>query len=106
MVEGLEKLHKAGFIHKDIKPDNYRIHNDIVMMIDFGLSQQFIKNGIHDARSRIGFEGSPFFSSINALQGYSLSRRDDLESLGYSILYMMNPPHQYIPWINACKNQN
>ena len=98
MVDALEEIHNEGFLHQDVKPENFRIQGNRVYLIDFGLSDNFFFDGTHKSRERIGFQGTPLFSSIKSLQGYSQSRRDDLESLGYSILYMMNPDYRQIPW--------
>jgi serine/threonine protein kinase len=67
MVEAVEAIHKCGFVHKDIKPDNFRIHDHQVLMIDFGLTMSIDKDGIHLPRERYGFEGTLFFASIRAL---------------------------------------
>jgi hypothetical protein len=45
---------------------------------------------------RYGFKGTPDFASVNALEGKALSRRDDLECLGYSFLSLVEPAS--IPW--------
>ena len=67
MVECVRKIHSIGYIHKDIKPDNFRMHDHKVLMIDFGLAMNYNKDGIHFARERYGFEGTPFFGSLRAL---------------------------------------
>jgi hypothetical protein len=61
-----------------------------VYIIDFGLVMSLDYYGKHIARERYGFEGTMFFGSIRALQGYTLSRRDDLESLGYTFMALLN----------------
>ena len=38
MIEAVEQMHNAGFIHKDIKPDNFRIKDNKVVLIDFGIA--------------------------------------------------------------------
>jgi hypothetical protein len=49
-------------------------------------------------RERYGFEGTEFFGSIRSLQGYTLTFRDDLESLGYSFLAILDNNFSHIPW--------
>ena len=94
-------MHSVGYIHRDVKPDNFRIQNNEVKLIDFGLSDPYMEKGVHKPRCRWGFGGTLFFASSKTTQGFSASRRDDMESLGYSILYLMNPACKNIPW---CKN--
>lgn len=48
---------------------------------------------------RYGFQGTPFFSSISALEGFSHSRKDEIESLAYSLMYLIDP--MSIPWLDA-----
>jgi len=43
-----------------------------------------------------GFQGTVFFASINTLQGFNGFRRDDLESLGYAIMWMIDK--EKVPW--------
>ena len=98
MIDAVEQMHAAGFFHKDIKPDNFRIKDNRVILIDFGIALNLYKDNIHLKRERFGFEGTPFYGSIRALQGYTLSRRDDIESVGYSLLYLLNPLVKDVPW--------
>ena len=91
-------MHDAGFIHKDIKPDKFRIRDNRVVLIDFGLASNFKREGQHIQRDRFGFKGTPFYGSIRALQGYTLSRRDDIESVGYSLVHILNPLVKDVPW--------
>jgi serine/threonine protein kinase len=98
MIDAVEQMHSAGFFHKDIKPDNFRIKDNRVILIDFGIALNLYRDNIHLKRDRFGFEGTPFFGSIRALQGYTLSRRDDIESVGYSLLYLLNPLVKDVPW--------
>ena len=41
MLDTIQELHKVGFIHKDIKPENFRILNNKVVIIDFGLAMEY-----------------------------------------------------------------
>jgi len=47
MVEGVEDIHKAGYLHRDIKPNNFRIMKNKVVLIDFGLTTPYVKRGVH-----------------------------------------------------------
>jgi serine/threonine protein kinase len=47
MLQALKALHDMKIIHKDVKPDNFRIHDDQVRIIDFGISDELFINGKH-----------------------------------------------------------
>jgi casein kinase 1 alpha len=94
MIGRIEYVHCKSFIHRDIKPDNFLMgigrHCNKLFLIDFGLAKKF-----RDARTRmhIGYRedknltGTARYASINAHLGIEQSRRDDMESLGYVLMY-------------------
>jgi len=100
----IRSLHENHYIHRDLKPDNFLMGRDnmsrYVYLIDFGLSKRY-KN---DDRMHIGAQtgkkivGTARYSSINSHLGVELSRRDDLESLGYIMLYFLKGR---LPWQDA-----
>ena len=79
--------------------------NDVLYLIDFGLSKKYIdpKTGEHvKFKNNHRLNGTARFASIHALEGYELSRRDDLESLGYVLVYLLKGN---LPWTRI-KNKN
>lgn len=68
-------------------------------MIDFGLAKRFRdKRGKHLRFRQIEnreITGTTRYASINSHKGMELSRRDDLESLGYVLLYFCEGS---LPW--------
>lgn len=86
-----------GKVHLDIKPENFRITKDhVVKLFDYGNTMDYIQDGKHKEFCVCNFQGSPFWASLNAHNEYALSRRDDLESLGYSILSLSS--NERITW--------
>lgn len=99
MFDAIQSLHEnAKVVHRDLKPDNFRIHNGKVKMIDFGLVTEFLdKNGKHYPPGDIGgFLGTLKTGSTSSLQGKNHSRKDDLESLAYTFMFIINP--HLVPW--------
>ena len=86
-------------LHRDIKPDNFRYGDGCIKMIDFGLFLE-IKESQDSENSTPekpqGFLGTPFTGSIDSLDGKGFTRKDDLESLAYNYMYLLDK--MAIPW--------
>lgn len=103
MVDRVRTIHKHGFIHRDLKPSNFVLgsapNESRIYLIDFGLSKQFMnERGRHvpNAGGEKMFIGNLAFCSVRAHSLKELSRRDDLESLGYILIYLAKGN---LPWI-------
>ena len=102
MVDRIEYIHSRKIIHRDIKPDNFVMgrgsKSHIVYILDFGLSKKYWSSS---HKCHIPFitgkklTGTARYASINALSGFEQSRRDDLESIGYIIMYFIRGS---LPW--------
>ena len=44
MIDGIREIHDLGLIHDNVKPENFRIHNNVVKIIDFRKSSPLYKN--------------------------------------------------------------
>ena len=86
-------MHETGFIHRDIKPDNIMVglgKSSIIHLADFGMAKVYRdkKRNHIQKLTEMGFVGTRLFASPNAHAMITQSRRDDLISLGYCILYL------------------
>jgi len=101
----IETLHNKGFVHRDIKPENFCMSKDVkeeLRFIDFGLTRSFYDDaGKHiKCVEKKGLIGTARYASIHSHLGLEQSRRDDLESIGYVLIYLLKGK---LPWqkINA-----
>ena len=102
MLQILEHIHKKYYIHRDIKPENFLMgigpNNKFLYIIDLGFAKPYrdLSTLAHlPMNKNQGMTGTSRFASINTLSGYTQSRRDDLESLAYVIIYLTKGT---LPW--------
>ncbi|KAJ9444452.1 Casein kinase I isoform alpha [Diplonema papillatum] len=103
MLGRIEVLHRHNYLHRDIKPDNFLMglgkNGHVVYSIDLGLAKRFVSHNHHipykDGKS---LAGTARYVSINTHQGYEQARRDDIESIGYVLLYFLRGG---LPWQNV-----
>ena len=102
MVTVLQYIHDRHIIHRDIKPDNFVMganeNNAHLYLLDFGLAKKY-----RSSRTLIQYPlikkkkltGTARYASIHALEEMEQSRRDDLESVGYVLMYFLRGG---LPW--------
>lgn len=98
----LEFIHAKSFIHRDIKPDNFLMgigrRGNQINVIDFGLAKKFRDPRTHlhiPYRENKNLTGTARYASINTHLGCEQSRRDDIESLAYVLIYFCRG---CLPW--------
>lgn len=107
MLMLLEAIHSCGYVYNNMKFENV-ITSDrqnipkkgpinfkeiCLNLMDFGLATPYIdfKTGKHLKQKKVDIlMGEYLFASIDRLNFLSTSRRDDLISLCYMMLYMLN----------------
>lgn len=101
IISLIKIIHDKGLVHRDIKPENFLFNlNDkkTIYLIDFGFCKRFLLDDEHiKIKTTSGCIGSKNYMSINSHNHLELSRRDDLESVGYMLLFLH---YGFLPWSN------
>lgn len=96
IVDVLQCIHSNNMIHRDIKPENIMIDtNNKIYLVDFGMC--VFRSEV--AKGQI--KGTLRYASINTHKGNLVGPKDDLESLGYLILFLLNGT---LPWLKEERN--
>ncbi|XP_062221047.1 casein kinase 1-like protein HD16 isoform X3 [Phragmites australis] len=101
----LEKMHSKGYVHGDVKPENFLLgtpgtpEEKKLFLVDLGLATKWkdSSTGLHvdyDQRPDV-FRGTVRYASVHAHLGRIGSRRDDLESLAYTLVFLLRGR---LPW--------
>ena len=109
ILERLQYIHSKYIIHRNINPSNFLIgtkNPSLIYMIDFAYAKKYRS---HRTGNHIKFSlnqkinGQISYISANAMRGGEQSRKDDLESFGYMIIYLLKG---FLPWKEFENNKN
>ena len=104
-LNAVESVHRKGFLHRDIKPENLLLgssglDSQEIYLVDYGLCKRYRMHSQDHIPYREGkrLTGTVRYASIHTHMGEEQSRRDDLEALGYVMVYLVK---RHLPWMQA-----
>ena len=109
LIERLEFIHSKNIIYCDVKPENFMIgikDPNVIYIVDFGLCKKYrsSKTGKHILpRTTKKLYGTLKYCSVNVLKGKEQSRRDDLISLAYVLIFLNK---RNLPWTSDYESLN
>jgi casein kinase 1 len=97
MLNIIESIHKLYILHRDIKPQNFMLKGGELFIIDFGFSAFYVDESSNHVPIKTidNIIGTPKYVSYFVHDGALPSRRDDLISLGYIYMFLLN---RELPW--------
>lgn len=102
VINILRDIHNCGIVHRDLKPPNICLDKNLEpYIIDFGMAKKIIINNKHiDERNIHNIIGSPNYVSLNVVNLLEPTRRDDIESIIYIMIYMIMNNKDYLKYTN------
>ena len=116
ILERIKYIHSKNILCCDINPNNFSLgtgrQQNIIYMTNFNSAKKYrYKNTLEHIKYKItynnNFIGNYIFASINTLRGVESGRRDDLESLGYMLIYFLKGslPWEYVKGVNTSEKR-
>ena len=92
-IERLKGIHSKNYVHRNIKPENFKIglkDPHVIYLQNFYLCEKF-KSSTTNKHVKLSLSnkivGTERYGSVDALRGLRQGRKDDLESLCYMLIY-------------------
>ena len=104
LIQNLRSLHDMSFVHNDLKLENIlvgRSDPNQIYLIDFGLATRWQDPAtkVHISKMRTNvFQGNIRFATKHQCHGFKTSRRDDIQSAFYILIYLLNK--NQVPWLS------
>eukprot|EP00826_Nyctotherus_ovalis_P036602 TRINITY_DN3263_c0_g2_i3.p1 TRINITY_DN3263_c0_g2~~TRINITY_DN3263_c0_g2_i3.p1 ORF type:complete len:361 (-),score=131.68 TRINITY_DN3263_c0_g2_i3:64-1146(-) len=108
LITRIEHVHSKYFVHRDVMPKNFLVglnkRSPHIYLVDFSIAKRYKDPKAHQHipyKENKNLMGRARYASINSHLGIEQSRRDDLESLGYMLVYFLKGK---LPWQDISAN--
>jgi len=105
VARALEVAHRAGLVHRDVKPENVMLREDgVVKVLDFGIARRTVAAAGEDARMQDtvtgsgGIAGTPVYMAPEQIKGHDVDARCDQFAWGVMAFELLAGER---PWSDA-----
>lgn len=99
LIDCVKAMHDALYLHRDLKPENFMFKDGKIRIIDLGAAKRYRDRETNEHipyKENKSLTGTPRYSSINSHLGIQMSRRDDMETIAYILIYFLRGS---LPWM-------
>lgn len=102
-AEGLAFFHQQGWVHRDVKPDNFLVNLEgEVKLIDFALAHRRKKGLAKLFAQRTKVQGTRSYMSPEQIRGRALGVEADVYSFGCTLFHLLTAR---LPYTGATSNE-
>ena len=95
-AEGLQAAHRAGIVHRDVKPSNLIVDGSgNIKLVDFGIARVQAPSGVQALTGAAALMGTPGYMAPEQAAGRTVDHRADIYALGLTLFELLSGAAPY-----------